>query len=278
MYASDWLDRLTPDLERIGALDPDQVMLIRRCGDLIDQQIPGAEPLWKSCPHARECWRRESAQKPKVMSARIPFIGPAYAARRVAVVAINSRDSGQPGAEIRTTGEVIASLRRGARNYGERSYFHYRVASVVHSALCSLAGGAVDDAPSPSDVAESLLGSARLQAVQCSPTGSARRSPRSAMVRNCPEFLLRGLLEIITPRVLLLFGGPAHQAIERPRMEMVWETTWSQSGNCFSRGRTDFKGRTMVVLAFHHPSTGRWSRSWKAYLTSLRQQPLSIDH
>lgn len=98
------------------------------------------------------------------------------------------------------------------------------------------------------------------------------------MVRNCPPFLLRGQLEVLAPRVLLLLGQAAHQAIETPALAVVWDTTWQASGRCFSRGRTIFAGRPMTILAFHHPSstrTGGWSRSWSAYLKSLEDEDLA---
>jgi len=94
------------------------------------------------------------------------------------------------------------------------------------------------------------------------------------MVGNCPEFLLRRQLEILAPRVLLLFGAAAHQAIERPPLDVDWDVTWRASGRCFSRGNTHLEEQAMTVLAFHHPSYARWSRSWQACLDDLRSRPL----
>jgi hypothetical protein len=210
------------------------------------------------------------------MRVRLPWIGPHFAARRVAVVAINSRDDGRPDAEIRATLDVIASLKRNHRGYGpsRRSYFHYRVAAAVYAAMQSQDGRPIDDHPAAVETARSLEYAARLQAVQCSPCTSPRRTPTSAMVRNCPGFLLREQLELLAPNVLMLFGQPAHRAIEESAMEMAWATTWKESGNCFSHGQTLLAGRPLTVCAFVHPSTAAWSRSWTKFRESLTENPL----
>jgi hypothetical protein len=60
--ASELLDRVIPDLARIGALDPDQIELMGRRDDLIHHQICDAGPVREACPEACEYWRHESAQ------------------------------------------------------------------------------------------------------------------------------------------------------------------------------------------------------------------------
>jgi hypothetical protein len=275
MFASGWLNEIRPELERCGTVSDDQIALLRGCVDLIDRQIPSGGPLWEACPHGDQCWRTDRGPRPPRMSARIPYIGPTYAEHRIAVVAINSRDNGHAGAEIKTTRNVLESLRAGHREYGFRSFFHYRVASTVHNALMSLNGNPLDERPEPGAVAESLLASARLQAVQCSPVSTSRQTPTRKMVKTCPEFLLRRSLEILVPRVLLLFGAAAHQAIEHPPLSVEWETTWPASRGCFSRGQTSFQDQTMTILAFHHPSAARWTQSWSACLASLEARDLA---
>jgi hypothetical protein len=263
-----WLQDVTPDLERVGPVQPAQVELLSRCVAFINGRIPGNGPLWRVCGKCDECWRAERGERPAQMSARIPYIGPDYADHRIAVVAINSRDNGLPGAEIEATANVIDCLRAGRREYGRGSFFHYWVAATVCRALegCDVN----TQMPAPDVAASSLARSARLQAVQCSPCSTSRRTPTMAMARNCPEFLLRGQLEILAPRVLLLFGRAAHLAIEFPRLDMQWEITWAESGKCFSRGETQLAGKAMTVLAFHHPSYAGWPRSWAAYTASLQ--------
>lgn len=274
MFDSDWLADITKELERIGPVRSEQTALIRRCVGFIDRQIPEGPPLWEACPRADVCWRRDQGPRPKPMSVRIPYVGPDYPNRRIAVVAINSRDCGRAGDEVRATAEVLASLRAGRREYGRRSFFHYRVACAIYDAIRSLDGEAINELPDPSIAGGSLLASARLQAVQCSPQSTSRRTPTPEMLQSCPEFLLRGQLEILEPRVLLLFGEAAHQAIEKPPLVVEWDTTWQDSGHCFSRGQTILADQGMTALAFHHPSYVRWSRSWNAYRSSLRSNPL----
>lgn len=277
MITPEWLDQAVAGLEKLGRLDPKQHQLLTGCRDLINKRIPAEEPLWQACRHADVCWRREAGEKPEPMLARLPFIGPQYPSKRIAVVAINSRDDGLPDAEVRAAVQVVRRLRSGHRDYGRNSYFHYRVAAAVHAAVASQAGAPPDDKPRPEDAADSLLASARLQAVQCSPIGTSRRTPTPEMTDNCPEFLLRGQLELLAPDLLILLGHPAHRAIEAPKLEMHWETTWAQSGRCFSRGRTNLAGRPLTVCALSHPSSRGWQRSWHAYLDSLTDQPFATN-
>ena len=149
------------------------------------------------------------------VSARIPYIGPDYPTHRIAAVAINSRDCGQAGDEIKATAQVLDQLKQGHRDYGNRSFFHYHVASVVHTAIRALSGEAIDERelPDPAIAAESLTASARLQAVQCSPHSSSRRSPTGAMTRRIPS-----TPDSQTPRVT---GGASRRA---PRTQ---NPTWT---------------------------------------------------
>src|ERR1039458_915984 len=269
MFEPGWLEMITPDLKRIGPVQSRQVALITRCVDFIDRQIPDNRPLWEACRCGADCGRADRGELPKRMSARIPYIGPSYPSERVAVVAINSRDERRAGDEIEATARVVEWLTQGHLDYGHRSFFHYRVASVVHAAIRSSSGETVDEMPDPDVAATALASSARLQAVQCSPQSSSRRSPTGAMKRHCPEFLLRGQLEILAPRLLILLGAPAHRAIHpSTKLEVARHTRWAESERCFSRGQTQFQGQTTTVLAFHHPSYTGWARSWRAFLAS----------
>jgi len=154
MFDSRWLEEITPDLERIGPMREDQITLIGQCVAHIDRQIPNGSPLWNACRHSNACWRRAGDGRPKPMSARIPFIGPEYCDQRIAVVAINSRDSGHAGDEVRATADVMKSLTAGNREYGSHSYFHYRVASVVHAVIAAGNGSQIDEKPEPQTAAQ----------------------------------------------------------------------------------------------------------------------------
>ena len=273
----EWLEGAEQMLRRNGLVGTAQLGSLEACRELINAKIPTSDDLWDSCAHGADCLHRDRGVKPKHMRPRLPWVGPRYAEGRIAVVAINSRDDGLPDAEIKAAVQVIDSLRQGHRGFGpnSRSFFHYRVASAVHAVLLSQEGRLCDERPDPSRTADALLSCARLQAVQCSPLSTSRRSPTSAMVRNCPEFLLRDQLEVLAPDVLLLFGQAAHRAIETPPLQMIWDITWANSDRCFSRGQTTLAKRPLTVCAFSHPSTPRWSRSWRAYRESLRVSALS---
>ena len=271
-----WLEDIEQLLADKGFVEPAQLSLLEAWRQRLNAKIPEHGDLRKACKHAGECWNGEHDPKPDHMRARLPWIGPSYTARRIAVVAINSRDSGLPDAEVKTTLDVIESLRQNRRGYGPsgRSFFHYRIASAVHAAMQSQDRQRIEENPSPGQAAGALRFSARLQAVQCSPCGTSRRSPAQAMVRNCPGFLLRVQLELLAPNVLMLFGQPAHLAIEEPKLDMTWETTWEQSGRCFSRGRTTMADSPLTVCAFVHPSTAKWSKSWCRFRDSISASPL----
>jgi hypothetical protein len=273
MIGAEWIQTAAWHLASLGRVEPEQLALIDGCRTRMNARVPADGELWQACDNAEHCWRRES-ERPSTLQPRLPFVGPGYPGVRVAAVAINSRDDGLPDAEIRTAVKVDEQFRSGHRDYGRNSFFHYWLAVAVHAAVSSYTGRPLAARPDPGVVADSLLASARLQAVQCSPVSSSRQTPTPEMVRTCPEFLLADQLQVLEPQVLLLVGQAAHRAIEVLRLEMSWETTWAQSGRRFSRGRAQLAGRPLVVLALHHPASRGWPDSLRQYLESLERDPL----
>jgi hypothetical protein len=273
----EWLEAVEQLMGDQGLADVAQVSLLEAWRQRVNSRIPEDTDLRSACKYAGDCWSGDHGGKPDQMRVRLPWIGPRYPVRRIAVVAINARDSGAPDAEVKATLGVVECLRQNRRGYGPngRSFFHYRIASAVHAAMQSQDRRPVEKNPPPAQVVEAVLCSARLQAVQCAPCSTARRSPTPAMVRNCPGFLLREQRELLAPEVLMLFGQPAHRAIEEPQLDMTWDTTWEQSGRCFSRGQTNLAGLPLTVCAFAHPSTAKWSTSWRRFRESIIANPLA---
>ena len=115
MFPDDWLEEVASRLAQFGP-NPEQEALIHAVGRYMDAQIPERGPLWRTCRHKDSCWR--GCEGPDPMSARIPWIGPAYPRGRVAVVGMNSRDNGTVTAELETTLAVIDALHSGRMQYG----------------------------------------------------------------------------------------------------------------------------------------------------------------
>ena len=96
------------------------------------------------------------------------------------------------------------------------------------------------------------------------------------MVRNCPQFLLVGQLDILRPKAVLMFGSPAHRTLKALDLDIVWETRWVET-RCFSRCRARLSGEHITFLALHHPAyNAGWARSWRALVGSLKDSPLEL--
>ena len=258
----------------LGHVYPEQTLIVERLVEHLDEVLAPHVQLWDCCRHGERCWRR-AAQTPSIMHYRVPYVGPRYPTRRIALVGMNSRDDGRIDAEFRTTTEVIGAFRRGSRDWG--GPFHFRAASAVSMLAAAQDGRELAERLPPPRVVDDLLGSARLQAVQCAPgPEDSRRSPTSKMWRNCPSFLLAGQLEILEPRVIALLGVATHRSFQRlGPLEVEWNSPWRQNGNAFARGFARIGPRRIPVFALSHPAAaGRWTASLRTLRDSLEATPL----
>lgn len=262
-----WLNRVDDGLAQ-RELEPEQVRGLQRCARTIDESVDADGPLWKTCRNCDECWRRVGRDRfPERMQPRLPWIGPRYPQRRILLVGINSRDDGDSLAEVDAIGWILDGLRAGRRQVGGRSSFHFRAAAAADAVARSQDGRPLDVAPEPRQVADALLGIARVQAVQCAPLGG-RRGPTPEMVAKCPPFLLGAQLENLAPLVVIALGHYAHVGVQRA-VPVRWSSLWRENDGHFARGVATIAQREAAILALHHPAASSWAGSFRSLIGSL---------
>lgn len=250
-------------------------------GVLRDRLIPS---LVRCCEMAMECWRDVSEERrPRGVSGRdpasengcmiLPWVGPEYMRGGVCVLGMNIHYGGgdaELGIEYRIALDPkwgqLPNLRKGRQPH--RSKWAKCTMQDV-AAVLRAARGLPPETTDPSELADALLRSSRVQVVKCSPIGE-RSTPLPNMVRNCPsQFMLREL-DVLQPSVLLAYGQPVKEAL---RGAGGW--TVEESEPTFQRGTMKLRpGTTVLVLT--HPAHGRggWTVAHRALLRSLEERPV----
>jgi hypothetical protein len=265
--------KLEAALARVAAYDEQHASLIDDLARKLDDSVSPEGDVWDCCRHADECWRG-TAKPPAPYRLRVPFVGPTYEGTRTVVLSMNSRDSGQPNDDFSGMADVLQSLCDGRRTYGG-SHYHYRAATAVALVARARAGLDLEIAPKPDTLVDYLMGSARVQSVQCAPEGG-RRSPRSLMWKNCPGFIAAEQLRTLRPRTVVMFSTPNLRALRVSLgLDHRWSSSWADNDRCFARGFLDFDGESAELFAMNHPSTSRWPRSIEALVRSLESEPPS---
>ena len=290
MRADDIADRI----ERGGARRPagrqlellEEVLAIYERDGLLAGRRPDA--LWRCCPNRDACWSSEQLQhRPGVSDADpdsekgcifAPWIGPAYEPGGVCVVAVNLRYDGGDWDlavehRVATGAWGQEEMLRAGRRRAHHSPFAWRSLTGAAAILRSGEGRTPVEAEGGDELAQTLLRTARLQSVKCSPNDH-RRSQRSRAMRElCPPRFLRSEIEILEPGVLLAFGGEARSALERSG-----EVVYREQERGFLRGSYRGVDHQAEVFVLAHPAArgATWQRSQRALLASLvrrRSQP-----
>ena len=179
-----------------------------------------APALVDCCPHCEACWsgcedrvsRGANVHNLPGQDGAIffPWLGLNYRPGGVCVVGWNLNNRGDDWFPL-TEEHVIARASRSELEKGRRkvwgSLFAYRSVSAAACAHDSLHGVEPIVNRRAADVAGYVDAIARAQAVKCAPLG-ARSNPSPAMNDNCPPTFLRAELQILKPRVLVVFGAP----------------------------------------------------------------------
>lgn len=117
-----------------------------------------------------------------------------------------------------------------------QSGFHYRAGILSNLFAASQHREQLDLAPQPPQIAEHLLSTARVQAVQCAPE-DGRRSPTNDMWKLCPPLALERQIRVLQPSVIALLGTRTIAEVQDLQtLKIFWTTTWRQSGNRVARG------------------------------------------
>jgi hypothetical protein len=260
-------------MERLGGFDAAHRSLV----DHLDAVLAPQTDLWDCCPLAADCWRPGVIRPPTPHQYRVPYVGPQYMSRGIVLVGMNSRDDGLSDVAFRGMADMLASFRSGRRSWG--GPFQYRAARLVGLLAASQDAGPLDEEPSLDKLADLLLESARVQAVQCSPGPmNSRRSPRPQMWRNCPSLIVEEQIRVLNPSVVALLGTGTLRAIQRlEALKVQWNSLWRENNNCFARGTLQAENQTAALFALFHPSyVGRWTRSITALKQSLEEHPVHL--
>lgn len=240
-------------------------------------------PLHSVCPSATACWERIAEEKrphgvgqfdPASQKGCmiLPWVGPRYRRGGVAVLGMNLRYAGADwefAMEYRIVGDPKwgqePALRAGKRAHG--SYWSTGTMRDVAAVHRSWRGEPNVDTRTPSDLADALLESVRVQAVKCSPIGG-RSTPEPAMSSNCPPRFLRKELGVLRPSALLAYGGPAHGALHH-----LGELSVDEHTEGFRRGTMKTDGGCFEVFLLTHPAHGGWHAAHRALVKSLTSRP-----
>jgi hypothetical protein len=258
-------------MRRIGDYDLDHTELIEQLLAQLDAALGRDCDLWDCCRNGEQCWKHAAA-KPHQMHYRAPFVGPRYRERGICIVGMNSRDDGKLDSEYLAAAAVLELFRSGQRSYGGR--FHYRAGTLASLFAASQDREQLDLAPQPEQIAEHLLSTARVQAVQCAPEGG-RRTPTNDMWRLCPPLALERQIHVLQPRVIALLGTRTIAEVQDLQtLKISWTTTWRESGNRFARGIAHAGDSTAEIFGTYHPAYAGWGRSIAALKDSLSETPV----
>ena len=229
--------------------------------------------LWKCCTHSAECWSRLDG--PEFRSTdrggiTLPWVGPDYEKSRVALMGLNLVKSGGLLDEISITASTIEAFAAGRMKVWDHTWFQYRSTAMLAAVLAALDGRPFEDGsdpPAPETLIESLLRTARIQAVKCSPWGEGSSPPTPEMKRLCPKALMPTDLEILKPRVLLVVHKDARGAL--------WQLTGGKVNRWHDQpgltvGTATLGSEPFTVIGVTHPSArGSWRKSWNLLITHL---------
>ncbi len=171
------------------------------------------------CPKRESCWRDAPAPKdPKNSGISIPWLGANYFDHRILVAGINFNNLGGLHMHYGVIQDHIESMRRGKRGKQGRAFSRgaMRGLQIVVDSLAKVPSDDYSDATNE-ELADTWNQCAYLQAIKCSP-GSPSSQPSADMKLNCPSFLLLRELEILKPRVVLLYGRSGLRDVVRPML------------------------------------------------------------
>ena len=192
--------------------------------------LPCGQPaaLCHVCRHKQACWsaaKADARRRPRQRDREddengcvpLPWVGPHYARGGVLVLGINPNIAGRDYTDLliehsNTWNQYIESFRHGKRAVG-RSRFGF-AAMRSAAALVDTLHGRPPRLREPKELVETLLCTARLQAVKCMPR-VPNSKPYREMWEHCPSLLLGEELNVLRPGILLALGDDPRSAVER---------------------------------------------------------------
>lgn len=267
-----FLDQLTAVYERAGVL-----------------QATHAPALHAACPERDACWRDFSEEAKPAGSACIqgpsedgsvfwPWVGEHYRTGGVCVVGLNlnhGADYWSPAVEYKTVARMRARFEAGKKADRNGSMFAYRTLASAGVVIAHREGRAPRLKPRAQELASVLDGTARLQAVKCSPMQphAENGAAKAPMPSRCPPRFFTPEIQVLRPSVILAFGNDARDAV------IASASQWSSPAESridFGRVSATIGNEQVELIRLAHPAAhgAGWERAQASLIESLSERPL----
>lgn len=245
---------------------------------LVDNCVDGGA-CWKGCRDRVSRGAKVHGLPGEDGSIFFPWIGLNYRPGGVCVAGWNLNHGGKDWYPL-TEEHVIAIESRKKLANGHRrvwgSLFAYRSMSAAAAVHDTLRGKAPVLDSRPQDLAGYFDDIARVQVVKCSPLDD-RSNPSSEMNANCPPRFLLAELNILKPRVLIVFGGAAKEAALRAirTIDSVGPHWPHKTSGGYGRRESQVGWGRLDVLSMWHPTYARWPHALATLIADLAAHPLA---
>lgn len=259
-----------------------QAKTLLRLLDVYEQAglLPDERPtsLCSICRNKTACWstakrnewrqpRRSDAEDDENGCVPLPWVGPRYRRGGVVVLGINPNIHRRDYSDVliehsNTWCQYIANFRRGKRSVGGSRFGFAAMRSAA--ALLDALDGPRPRLREPEELVETMLRTARLQAIKCMPKRPSSK-PYADMWRHCPQMLLMEELNVLKPGVVLALGRKPVDALEQLEGFDAPRSRASRSRIGTLRGR----GFTADVYSLPHPRGGNTTAE-ESFIRSLR--------
>ncbi len=275
-------DFVTPNrletLARLSGIYQQQKLLSATAAPALHSACPDGDACWKDLPeaarpHAGDRSYGLSGDEPG--SIIWPWVGEHYASAGVVLLTLNFKSSDTEASvalEYLAAWHTRESLEAGhERSLEDKSPFGYHLYATAAAVISSLEGGLPALRPVPEPLVDTMERVAHLQLVKCTPVDKVvdRGRPTRTMCHRCPQRFLWPELADLAPRVLVVFGRPAYEELNRAD-----GVRW-RCGTYLCRGTLQYGDNGQAILLWvPHPSASDWPQGQAALVRSLRRKPL----
>jgi hypothetical protein len=225
--------------------------------------------LQNDCKFCSRCWNGIDDRKwsdkdlmafgveEKPINIYAPWIGKYYNELKILALGINMNHYGGFNALSYLVDGAITQLAQGKRkiNFGNKEYkgtFYYHrlpaYATIFLEASGMIEENRINGYPDKKDVIKAFDYIAITNSIKCSPRGG-KSEPTHQMWNNCPGYILRQEIEILKPKVVLIFGKTSNydyfksQVLDKVKGEASYDLIKFGKGSV-GRNNLEFYGIT----------------------------------